>query len=489
MSIQPYIGDEAVEQYCDDSIIPAYAEAKKPLDRYYADWPARAVYDHGVGNLSWAASCAKHLRECRDALGLPKPPLPPWPMPSGDVKLVGRMFADDSGPFLALGKSLFWAWQGMVHEPERVGENVRWLRSHGVQAVRVLSETTDWAVEKNRCDPRTPEWKPAGHALFAVCASVGMRISLTLFGGNQLTFGEQRQATLDALDICEAWREQVFDIEISNEAQGFLSPEGINEMRALADLVTARGFLVSLTSVDHQKGINDGSNVPIGTIHPDRTYGENGWRYVRQPWGYYNDYGQVPKAWVNREPCGIGSSGCFDDDPVRQAGAAILSWMIGAGMYVIHTGAGVYGVPNPVSATNQATGKGETLMRPANVWEQPTLEPMLRIIAEFRNKLPSGVANWERQNHGWPGHPCNVEPHTVGDDALAANLGCTRAYAATHGTNWVCLPIGIMGHMTLAPKQGETWTCWTPSPDGSVLTRLDGQGATETQPPFALLEH
>lgn len=75
--IQPYIGDEAVEQYVDEQIIPAYAEAVKPLDRYYVDWSARAVYDHATGKLSWPASCAKHTRECREALGLPVPPLPP----------------------------------------------------------------------------------------------------------------------------------------------------------------------------------------------------------------------------------------------------------------------------------------------------------------------------------------------------------------------------------------------------------------------------
>ena len=74
---QPYIGDAAVEQYCADQIVPAYAEAGKPLDAFYVDWSARAVYDHAVGKLSWDASCAEHLAECRAALGL-APVTPPF---------------------------------------------------------------------------------------------------------------------------------------------------------------------------------------------------------------------------------------------------------------------------------------------------------------------------------------------------------------------------------------------------------------------------
>lgn len=78
MAIQPYIGDEAVRQYLGTQIIPAYDEAQHPLDADYPIWAGRAVYDHAVGSLSWERSCAKHLRECREALGLPTP-IPPTP--------------------------------------------------------------------------------------------------------------------------------------------------------------------------------------------------------------------------------------------------------------------------------------------------------------------------------------------------------------------------------------------------------------------------
>ena len=77
MSIQPYIGDAAVGAYCDDAIKPVYVEAKQAVDSRFPIWSGRAVYDHAVGALSWPASCAKHLRECREALGLSAPPSPP----------------------------------------------------------------------------------------------------------------------------------------------------------------------------------------------------------------------------------------------------------------------------------------------------------------------------------------------------------------------------------------------------------------------------
>ena len=88
--MQPYIDDPAVKAYCQDQIAPAYAEAQKPLDADYPVWPARAVYDHGVGKLSWAASCAKHLAECRSALGL-APPIPPS---VADPRLVRANFCN-----------------------------------------------------------------------------------------------------------------------------------------------------------------------------------------------------------------------------------------------------------------------------------------------------------------------------------------------------------------------------------------------------------
>ena len=63
--------------YC-DVIRDTYREALRQPDDYYPVWPGRAVYDWQADpNMTWEASCAKHLRECREALGLPVRPSPP----------------------------------------------------------------------------------------------------------------------------------------------------------------------------------------------------------------------------------------------------------------------------------------------------------------------------------------------------------------------------------------------------------------------------
>lgn len=54
------------------AIVACYTEAKKPLDSLYSVWIARTQFDVQPPNLlPREESLAKHVRECRDALGLP----------------------------------------------------------------------------------------------------------------------------------------------------------------------------------------------------------------------------------------------------------------------------------------------------------------------------------------------------------------------------------------------------------------------------------
>lgn len=95
MSIQPYIGDEAVKNYCDLVVKPTYQEAGREPDSQYPVWSGRAIYDHAVGSLSWPASCAKHERELREALGL-GPVVPPvGTLPR--LVVNGQFFALETG--------------------------------------------------------------------------------------------------------------------------------------------------------------------------------------------------------------------------------------------------------------------------------------------------------------------------------------------------------------------------------------------------------
>jgi hypothetical protein len=117
---EPYIGDSAIAEYCDTQIKPAYVEAGRTPDAQYPIWSGRAVYDHAVGALSWPASCAKHLRECRDALGL-TPPVPPPVLTLPRLRVNGHVFEMETGqPFTVIQCSDFNLLNRWQH-----GENIR----------------------------------------------------------------------------------------------------------------------------------------------------------------------------------------------------------------------------------------------------------------------------------------------------------------------------------------------------------------------------
>jgi len=447
--VQPYIEVPNVVDYC-AYVRATYREANREPDTNYPVWPVRAQRDYDEG-MSWAASCAKHTREMREALGLPPLPPPPGPPPrTGRVTVSGRAVADDAGPWNALGTTLFWS----VREActPHLDDNLAWARARGIEYVRGLCEATDWPPE-TRIDPREIGWTDKLRGARDAARAQGMRVYWTLFGGNQLTPQEQLKAVETHLVICHEAPELVQGIEISNENNGFHDSDGERRMRGFAEIYARHGYPTALTSwASGAASLYAGSAANIATEHFERDPREGGWRPVRQPWGYWDHQG-CPPAFINNEPIGIGSSVAQDADPLRLACGAVVTYLCGGAAHVIHTGAGVYGVPmtHPVGGA-----------RPANLWEQPTLEPTLAAIAAMRALLPPGVATWARQNHHWPGHPFTFAPYQPGDESLAHHQGCVRAYAMVNGKDWVCLPFGVMGTFQMAPKQPGTWRAYEP---------------------------
>lgn len=453
--MQPYVESLVLESNV--KITATYDEAGRTPDAQYPIWIARIVYDYCAG-LSWAASEAKHLRELRVALGLPIP-LPPGPSPrTGRVRLSGRTMADDGGPWLPLGTTLFWAVReaGTPH----LSDNLTWGRAQGLDCIRPLGEATDWAPDL-RIDPRVPGWIDKLRVTRDEAMAVGLRLAWTIFGGNQLTPAEQLRAVEDLLVVCQERPESVQGVEISNEGNGFRDPDGGRRMRGFGEIFARHGYPTALTSWESwDPTLYPGSAATVGTEHFERAitdahgnpYPDGYWRPVRQPWGYWEHTG-VPPAFINGEPIGIGSSVVQDTDPLRLACAAVVTWLVGGALHIVHTGAGVYGVPT----THPVGG-----FRPANLWEQPTLEPTLQAIRAMRTLLPPDLPAWARQNHHWPGHPCTFAPNAPGEPSYPSQQGCVRAYAATRGPEWICLPIGVMGSFTMTPKQAGTWTSHDP---------------------------
>lgn len=388
----------------------------------------------------------------------PDPPSPPVQGRTGRTRIHARSMVDDGGPWLPVGTTLFWA----VREANtpHLTDNLGFAAGHGCDFIRALCDTTDWPPE-TRIDPRQPGWIDAVRAVRDAARAAGLRVWWSIFGGNALTPQEQMRTVEDLLVTCHERPDAVMGIEISNESQGFLDADGPRRMRGFAEVFARQGYPTALTSAAHgNDGLYAGSAATIATEHFDRRLDEGGWRPVRQPWGYWERQA-APPTFSNNEPVGIGSSVAADSDPLRLACAAVVTWIAGGAVHVVHTGAGIYGVP----MTHPVGG-----YRPANLSEQPTLAPTLDAISRMRSLLPPDLPSWSRQNHHWAGHPLTFH-HPVGDPALAINHGCVRAYAATRGNDWVCLPIGLMrgtqpdgqpGVVEMDLKQSGTWTAYDP---------------------------
>lgn len=390
----------------------------------------------------------------------------PFPAPGGRVgrvRLEGRVMADDDGPHLALGASLFWAVLGAAAEPDRLRANALWLRERGVDFVRVMVDTTDWSAiyeggpgrsDTPAHDRRTnPLWAGFPAALAStrdILAECGLRVAWTIFGGNQLDALQRERAAADLLEVCRQRPETVQYIEISNENNG--AGLSLGEYKRYVIAFERAGFLVAPTSVTHGP-VNLYANCPtasLATMHFERTRGDNGWRPVRQGWGYPDEYrehfGPLPMAWVSGEPIGPGSSVASETDPLVLAMQAVHTWLLGGCAHVVHFGAGIFGVP-----THHPVGGP----RPANVWEQESLAETLSFIQQYRTLLPTDLPNWARTRHGRRDHPFTFPPDpllTVGDEALNRKKGCVRAYAAYRGGRFVCVPIGVMGRLDLEPQ-------------------------------------
>src|SRR5690606_753038 len=65
-------------------------------------------------------------------------PMPAASAGAGRVGMDGHAFADEGGPFIALGVSLFWALWGERHDAARLDANLAHLAEHDVDYVRIL---------------------------------------------------------------------------------------------------------------------------------------------------------------------------------------------------------------------------------------------------------------------------------------------------------------------------------------------------------------
>jgi hypothetical protein len=132
---------------------------------------------------------------------------------------------------------------------------------------------------------------------------------------------------------------------------------------------------------------------------------EGPYRPHRQPWEV-QFYNATISAFCNNEPIGPGSSGASESDPARLAIGAATSWVCGACGHVLHTSAGI---------------RGDV------TFEDSISEEIMDALRSVRDLLPGSIANGNRQNHHWNGHPYITVAQIWTD---TNESGVVRAYAS-----------------------------------------------------------
>lgn len=372
-----------------------------------------------------------------DTITLVKVPENPRPFArSGLVYASGRSWCDDHGLFFPLGHTLFWAPRGWKFERDRLEQNLAYLSGWG-DYIRILC-AVDW--RGNEIDPDWPDYQTVMAELIDCCYDrYGLRVEPVLHGGG--TWDVVRTAQMMA-EVAQGRHHKVMHWEVANES--FKNGPELDVLkRAGQTLLDRTPNLVALsTPVDGSLNTAEAWGCSSAlTLHLDRTYADDGWRHVRQGW----DFQQADRPASSNEPIGPRSSVAEECDPLRLAMSRATSVMCGAGAYVFHSGAAVYGVAH----------QGPTGWRPANVWEVPDVAGMLVRVRGATGQLPAGLCDWAVANDGWAvhGNPLEVEDW---------DRGPVKNYGALGAGQFVSMPHGIHGHLLVRAQQALTYRAHDP---------------------------
>lgn len=367
----------------------------------------------------------------------------------GIVHARDRLFADDEGPLLALGTTLFWGLWGYEHDRDRLGRNLAAVSYAGFDYIRVLAIVGPDGWRDRTVDPRESGWDGRVGALTDwAYDQYGLRVQWTIFGGVDSTPNPASRA--DAVGRFAATvagrAHKVFGVEIANEGwqNGFSGASGQQEIKQLAAQLreTYDGPIATTAprSIDCGAQRTWYSNSPASfvTLHFPRE--ERQWDVIRDAWrdGQLACRG-VPSAYSSNEPIGPYSSGREDRDPVRLAMAAALSWASGVGAYVLHTGPGIRGG----GVEDRREG------RPANIWETENWGAITAALDCVRFTLPSDLPSWTRREAGRD-HPFETR--------VASGRGSPVRHhpAAVKGRRFVTLPVEIARPADLVARRAMT---------------------------------
>lgn len=407
----------------------------------------------------------------------------------GLVRLADRTMVDDDGPFLGLGTSLFWGAWGYLHDRARLEQNLACAAGRlpeqgctaGVDFIRVFALVGPeglWAQRTVSPEDVIDRQVVAGLTDLAYDA-YGLRLEWTIVAGTTLadTPAKRREVTRALVQQLQGRAHKVQFVEISNE-------EKIDqaEHAALAALVAA-GLpnLIALTAVDLGRYVeySAGTAATLRTAHLERDVSGTGgmFRPIRQAREFV-DHG----PWVSNEPIGFNSSVASDSDPARLALSAVYTWLCRGAAYVLHSGAGIYGL-------DYGSPYGQ---RRANLWEQPGFTETVQLINAARAVLPPDLPNWSwsNNNSAFPQFPFAL-PHFDGNRYLPAPEDhLLRSFIALHPDGrFVMVPIKVEQPVPFTAKRAMTFDVRLMTDPSTVVASVGlqpGQTFTLAPTPGAL---
>jgi hypothetical protein len=398
---------------------------------------------------------------------------------TGLVRLAGRAFVDDDGPYLATGASLFWALWGYQHDRGRLEQHLAFLAARGVDYIRVFGVIGPrWADRV--VDPRDRSWDGDLAGLLDLVFSHGLRVELTIWQDTELT--PDRMAIISRVaDIVSARPQTIQYLEICNEGNSDTSrfpatwpaetQQLANALRAKTPHIVAVTSPAGLDAAAIAKWYGQ-SSANLLTPHLPREESGGGligaWRYVRQTW---DPWLASNLAWTNDEGKGPQSSVAADDDPLRLTMYAGLTWLCGGAGFVLHTGAGVGGG----DAASRERG------RVANLWEVAHIEETLAGIRTVRRLLPADLPNWSRHNanRNFPRYPFDTDRLVP----LIESEQLVRAFAATDAGRAIVMPIVAQVPVPFTAKSAMHIEIYDPMTGEQRQTCDLAAGETCTVPP------